>query len=123
VRDLDIPVRVAGGATLREADGLALSSRNAFLSPKQRAVAPALYRALRAVADGLRGGAAAAELIPASVADLIAAGFESVDYLELRDARTLAPLDRLTAEARLLVAARLGATRLIDNIGVSPAEG
>jgi len=123
VRDLDIPVRVVGGETTREADGLALSSRNAFLSPEQRAVAPALYRALRAVAAGLRGGATAAELIPASVAGLIAAGFESVDYLELRDARTLAPLDRLEGEARLLVAARLGTTRLIDNIGVSPAEG
>jgi pantoate--beta-alanine ligase len=116
VRDLDIPVRVIGGATLREADGLALSSRNAFLTPEQRAVAPALHRVLAEMVRGLVAGGAADDLADQARHALLAAGFDSVDYVELRDALSLAPLPRLDRPARVLAAARLGATRLIDNL-------
>lgn len=120
VTDLDIPVEVIGVPTMREADGLALSSRNAYLSAADRAVAPALYRALGAVAEGLRAGKGAEELCHRASADLLTAGFASVDYVEVRDAHSLAPLAHPTRPARILGAARLGATRLIDNIGVEP---
>lgn len=119
-RDLDIPVEIVGGATVREPDGLAMSSRNAYLSAAERAVAPALHRALAAVADGLRRGGRAEELCHRAAADLLAAGFLSVDYVEVRDADTLAPADRLDRPLRILAAARLGGARLIDNIGVEP---
>lgn len=118
VRDLDIPVRVIGAATVREADGLAMSSRNAYLTPEQRAIAPAIHRVLNGLAERLRAGEAAAPLLRAGADELLAAGFASVDYLELRDADGLAPLDRADRPARLLVAARLGKARLIDNIAV-----
>ncbi len=119
-RDLDIPVEIVGVPTAREADGLALSSRNAYLSDAERAIAPALHRALEAVADGLGQGGRAEELCHRAAADLVAAGFLSVDYVEVRDADTLAPVDRLERPARILGAARLGGARLIDNIGVEP---
>ena len=119
VRDLDIPVAVIGAPTVREADGLALSSRNAYLSPEQRAIAPAMFRVLTALAERLRNcDEAAAPLLAAGCEDLRYAGFASVDYLELRDTETLAPLTHADRPARLLVAARLGKARLIDNIGV-----
>lgn len=120
VRDLDIPVRVEGVATAREPDGLALSSRNAYLSVDERARAPELNAALRQAAEALRGGAAAAETLAAARDRILAAGFGAVDYVELRDAETLAPMQRLTGPARLLAAARLGKARLIDNIAVDP---
>lgn len=119
VRDLDVPVEVMGAATVREPDGLALSSRNAYLSPAERAMAPALYRVLTGVAERLRGGEIeAAPLLAEASAEILRTGFASVDYLELRDAETLAALDHADRPARLLVAARLGKARLIDNIGV-----
>lgn len=120
VRDLDIPVRIAGVATVREPDGLALSSRNVYLSPAERRVAPLLHAVLRDTAAALRqqpDGASAA--LERGIARLSAGGF-AVDYLELRDAETLAPLPALAAAARLLAAARLGRTRLIDNVPVAP---
>ncbi|WP_439580384.1 pantoate--beta-alanine ligase [Elioraea sp.] len=121
-RDLGLGVEVIGVPTVREPDGLALSSRNAYLSAAERAAAPALHRTLQEVAAGLRDGAAMAALRPDAVRGLVAAGFSEPDYLDLRDAETLAPRDRLDgAPARLLVAARLGATRLIDNIPVQRA--
>lgn len=120
VRDLDIPVRVEGVATLREDDGLAMSSRNAYMTPEQRAIAPWLIRALTGVADGLRAGAKAADLCPMAASGLLKAGFDSVDYIEVRDAASLAPAETLDRPLRILVAARLGKTRLIDNIGVEP---
>ncbi|RAU23873.1 pantoate--beta-alanine ligase [Paramagnetospirillum kuznetsovii] len=120
VRDLDIPVAVLGAPTLREDDGLAMSSRNAYMSTDERAVAPWLIRALTGVADGLRAGAKASDLCPKAVDGLIKAGFASVDYMEVRDAETLAPAELLDRPVRILVAARLGKTRLIDNIGVAP---
>ncbi len=119
-RDLDIPVRIEGVPTLREDDGLAMSSRNAYMTPEQRAVAPWLIRALTGVADGLRAGAKAADLCPMAASGLLKAGFDSVDYIEVRDAASLAPAETLDRPLRILVAARLGKTRLIDNIGVEP---
>lgn len=119
-RDLDLPVRIEGVPTVREADGLALSSRNAYLSAEDRAVAPALHRALQTVADGLRQGKGAQELCFRASADVLAAGFASVDYIEVRDAASMAPVTTLDRPVRVLAACRLGTTRLIDNIGVEP---
>lgn len=118
VRDLDIPVRVIGASTLREADGLAMSSRNAYLSPAERAAAPALYRVLTTIADRVKGGEAAAAPLAWGREELAKAGFGPIDYIDLRDADTLAPLYRADRPARLLAAARLGKARLIDNIPV-----
>jgi pantoate--beta-alanine ligase len=117
-RDLDLGVRVIGGQTVRERDGLAMSSRNVYLSPGERRVAPALYRAMKKTAKRLRGrddlGAALA-----GGAELInAAGF-ALDYFEARHAQTLAPIKSIKdGPIRLLVAAKLGNTRLIDNVAV-----
>jgi pantoate--beta-alanine ligase len=118
VRDLDIPVRIEAVSTVREADGLALSSRNAFLSAAERAVAPLLHQVLRDAAAALvKTDSDGANVLERGRARLREAGFD-VDYLELRDAETLAPMTALVAPARLLVAARLGRTRLIDNLPV-----
>ena len=115
-RDLNMDVEVAGVPTVREADGLALSSRNAYLSADERARAAALPQALqraRAVIEA--GGDIAAALADARQA-LSAAGFDTPDYVELRDAETLAPVAKMGKRpARLLAAARIGETRLIDN--------
>ena|SRR5579859_42984 len=119
-RDLDLPVAIRGVATLREADGLAMSSRNAYLSPAERAVAPALHRVLTVAAARLQGGAEAEPVLKDGIKAILEAGFGSVDYLELRSAEDLAPLARLDRPARLIVAARLGRARLIDNIPVNP---
>jgi pantoate--beta-alanine ligase len=120
-RDLDIPVRIEGVATVRETDGLALSSRNIYLSPPERQVAPLLHRVLRDTAAAVaRAPEAVAAALAGGVATLETGGF-AVDYLELRDPASLEPMPRLTSSARLLVAARLGRTRLIDNIAVEPA--
>jgi len=122
VRDLDIPVSVQGVGIVREEDGLALSSRNAYLSAEQRAVAPALFRTLSASADTLRSARVpASEVCAAAARALLEAGFDSVDYIELRDADTLAPVEFPVRPSRLLAAARLGATRLIDNVELIPA--
>ncbi len=117
-RDLDLPIRVVAVPTVREADGLALSSRNRGLTPDQRRLAPRLYETLTALAAKLAGGAAAAPELARGLADLARAGFEQVDYLDLRDGETLAALDRAAPGARLFAAAELGNIRLIDNISV-----
>ncbi len=114
VADLDIPVEVVGAPIVREADGLAMSSRNAYLSHGERAVAAALPRTLRAAAQAIAGGAAVAETLATARAALKSAGFK-VDYLTLADQASLQPLDQLQPGARLFAAARLGITRLIDN--------
>ena len=119
VRDLDIPVRIEGVATVREPDGLALSSRNSFLSPAERSTAPLLFRVLSRTARAVAAGAAAAPLLAAGRAELLQAGFDPVQYLELCDAETLLPLARAARPARLLAAAYLGKTRLIDNVPVA----
>ncbi len=120
VRDLDLPVRIVGVPTLRDADGLALSSRNAYLSEEERAAARALPRALMEAARAMRSGAAVGEALAQARQAIAAAGFAPIDYVELRDAGTLDPMERLDRPARILAAARLGATRLIDNLAVAP---
>ncbi len=117
-RDLNIPVKIIGVPTMRERDGLAMSSRNAYLSPNERAVAPTLYRTLKDSASRIKSGDAVAAALAAGRSEIERAGFV-VDYLELRDATTLAPVaSPKHGKMRLLVAAKLGRTRLIDNIKV-----
>ena len=106
--------------TQRDADGLALSSRNAYLSDEERAAARTLPRALGEAAQAIADGAPVAEALERARARLEAAGFDPIDYVELRDAETLAPLAALDRPARLLAAARIGRTRLIDNLPVDP---
>jgi pantoate--beta-alanine ligase len=113
VRDLDLPVKIIGAPTLREADGLALSSRNVYLSPSERQTAPLLHQSLQAIREGLRHGRAADVLIADESEKLTKAGF-GIDYLEWRDAHSLGPVQ--AGPNRLLIAAKLGQTRLIDNI-------
>ena len=119
--DLCLPVDVMGCATVREPDGLALSSRNAYLTPAERRAAPVLYRALRAGAGLIEAGERRTAPVEAAMADVLAAEplLGAVDYATVADAATLQPLDPLDGELRLLVAAHLGAARLIDNIGVT----
>jgi pantoate--beta-alanine ligase len=121
VRDLDLPVEIRGVPTLREADGLALSSRNRYLDADERARAPRLHAVLSRIADGLAAGGSATPLVTEGRAALEAAGFGPVQYLEARDAETLAPVERATRPARVLAAAYLGRTRLIDNVPVGPS--
>jgi pantoate--beta-alanine ligase len=117
-RDLHLPVSIRGGVTEREPDGLALSSRNRYLSPAERARAPRLHRALQQGAAAIRAGAAPNTAAAEAAAALAAAGF-AVDYVAARDAGTLEPVASPAAgPVRLLAAARLGRTRLIDNIAV-----
>lgn len=116
--DLNIPIEVTGCPTVREADGLAMSSRNARLSPPDRAAAPTLYAALTHAAQRLRGGEDPAPVLEAARAEILAGGFARVEYLDLRHPQTLTPLDRLDGPARLLAAAWLGPVRLIDNVAV-----
>ena len=118
VTDLNIPVDVIGCPTIREDDGLAMSSRNVRLSDAERAVAPALHRAMQAAAEAIRGGAPTGAALADARAAILAAGFGAVEYLDLRHAGTLEPIDRAGPPARLLVAAMLGEVRLIDNIAV-----
>ncbi|UWR60820.1 pantoate--beta-alanine ligase [Phaeobacter inhibens] len=117
-RDLDIPITVQGCATVREASGLAMSSRNLRLSPEALGKAGQLYPVLRDLADRLQMGAAFEDLLPAAKAHLAEAGFGDLEYLDLRCAETLEPLSRPDRPARLLVAAWLDGIRLIDNIAV-----
>lgn len=116
VRDLNMPVWIVGCETVREPDGLAMSSRNARLSAGARALAPALYAAMGRAATAVRGGQTGA--LQACAAEVLAAGFASVEYLELRDAATLLEPATLDGPLRLLAAAWLDGVRLIDNIPV-----
>jgi len=124
-RDLDLTQphvgAILGVPTVREPDGLALSSRNRYLSPEERAAAVALPRAMREAVAHIACGAQVAEALAALRAHVLAAGFSSVEYAELADSDSLALLAKLPARpARLLVAARIGGTRLIDNMPVPP---
>ena len=119
VRDLDLPLQIVALPTVREADGLAMSSRNAYLSAQERAAAPTLYRVITNVAEAAASGDVIAGAIAGGKTELEAAGFR-VDYLDVRDATTLAPITTdPEGPLRVLVAAWLGKTRLIDNIGVA----
>ena len=118
-RDLDFPLKIVGVPIMRDADGLALSSRNAYLTGEQRVAALALPNALKNAAAQIANGAVVADILSAAVADMLAAGFASVDYFSLVDAATLAPIaHRQNGPARLLAAARMGKTRLIDNLAI-----
>ncbi|MCH8999211.1 MAG: pantoate--beta-alanine ligase [Proteobacteria bacterium] len=117
-RDLDLPIDIVTVPTVRAADGLALSSRNRGLTPDQRRVAARLYQTLAALAAKLAGGTPAAPELARGRDDLARAGFDRVDYLDLRDGETLAALDRAAPGARLFAAAELGDIRLIDNISL-----
>ncbi|PZA12286.1 pantoate--beta-alanine ligase [Rhodopseudomonas palustris] len=116
--DLDMGVKVIGAPTVRERDGLAMSSRNVYLSAEERAVAPTLYRAMKEVAKRIKAGKSIASSLTTGAKLITEAGFV-LDYLEARHAETLAPIKSAKeGPIRLLVAAKLGKTRLIDNIAV-----
>lgn len=117
-RDFDLPVKVIGVPTVREPDGLALSSRNVYLSATERAVAPMIYRVLKGCADRIRSGEKVDRVLNVGRIEFDLAGF-ALDYLEARHAITLAPIATLKdGPIRLLAAVRLGKTRLIDNLAV-----
>lgn len=118
VADLNMAVEILGLPTVREEDGLALSSRNAYLSPDERGRAAALQRALSKAGDAIRAGAPVASALQEAKQALVDAGFLKIDYLALVDAATLEPLDGARGEMRLIAAAKIGSTRLIDNIAV-----
>lgn len=116
--DLDIPIEIIGCPTIREEDGLAMSSRNLLLSDRSRIKAPVLAEVMNDLRDGLLAGGSMSELGPEAEARILAAGFNKIDYLELRDGRALSLLDRAGENSRLFAAAWLAGVRLIDNIGV-----
>ncbi|MER8734611.1 pantoate--beta-alanine ligase [Mesorhizobium sp. M1227] len=118
-RDLDIPITIVPCPTVREVDGLALSSRNVRLSPAERAVAPELPSVLLETAERLARGSPVLPTLAEARAAILAAGYREVEYLELRDEADLRPMTSLDRPARLLVAAWLGGTRLIDNVRIS----
>jgi pantoate--beta-alanine ligase len=119
--DLDLPVDIVGAPIVREADGLALSSRNIYLSPAERTVAPTLHGALERAVEALASGQDIETAEQIAKRRVLAAGFPSVDYLEVRDSLSLTRLGPgpLRGEARILAAARLGRTRLIDNLAAT----
>ena len=118
--DLGLGVEVMGAATVRDGDGLALSSRNAYLSEDERRRAVALPRALEAARAAVLGGEPVAATLATAEQRLAAAGFGTIDYVALVDAATLEPLDVPAGAMRLIAAARIGTTRLIDNVRVVP---
>jgi pantoate--beta-alanine ligase len=116
--DLDLGVKVVGSRTVRERDGLAMSSRNVYLTPAERSAATILYRAMKQSAARLRAGDNAEAAMAGGAEMIVGAGF-ALDYFEVRHAETLAPIASLKdGPMRILVAAKIGKTRLIDNIGV-----
>jgi pantoate--beta-alanine ligase len=118
-RDLDFSVEITGMSIIRDTDGLALSSRNAYLTADERGSAVALPRALGQAADKIRAGVAVGPTLAAATNDLLAAGFSRVDYFALADAATLIELTDFDGrDARLLAAAKIGKTRLIDNLAI-----
>jgi pantoate--beta-alanine ligase len=122
VDDLDFGIEIVGVPTQRDDDGLALSSRNAYLTEEERAAARALPRALGEAAAALERGEPVAATLDLARRRLAEAGFDPIDYVALCDAQTLAPVTTLSGEARLLAAARMGGARLIDNLPVVPAQ-
>jgi len=122
VADLDMAIEIVGVPTQRDDDGLALSSRNAYLTPEERIVARALPRALGEAAASIERGGDIEAALAAAKTRLAEAGFDPIDYVALVDAATLEPLGMLAAPARLLAAAKLGRTRLIDNLAVNPVQ-
>lgn len=118
VTDLNIPSQILGCETIRESDGLALSSRNAYLSEDEREIAPELYKTLCQVADAANGGGDVIVSIMQACDRLEQLGYGPIDYLAVRDVKTLQHMPDGSEEGRVLVAANLGKTRLIDNIAI-----
>jgi len=119
VRDLAMPIEIVGMPTVREPDGLAMSSRNRYLSAAERETALQLYREMNTVAQTVRDGrSSCSEATAAASKALLAVGFDKVEYLTVVDAESLQTLEKAAGPARVIVAARLGRTRLIDNIAV-----
>jgi len=118
VRDLALPVTIIGATTLREPDGLAMSSRNAYLSPEERQIAGRLNLVLKEAAAGARAGGDLRKAEAQAIESLWAAGFHHVDYVAIRDAENLDHITRLERPARILAAVKIGKTRLIDNMAV-----
>lgn len=118
-RDLDFTHDIVGVPTVRDADGLALSSRNAYLTPEQRGQAVALPDTMRDAAKSIAKGDDIASVLEEAKAKLLTSGFHNVDYFELRNAETLENMTVFAKPARLLAAAHIGSTRLIDNIAVA----
>ena len=116
--DLGLPIEILGGPIIREADGLAMSSRNAYLMPEQRKIAGRLNIVLRDAITRLKHGDPVAVAEQFGRSDLLEAGFDSVDYVAIRDAATLETIESLDRPARILAAAKIGGTRLIDNMAV-----
>lgn len=117
--DLDFDIEIIGVPIVRDADGLALSSRNAYLNIDERKIALALPRTLQMAAKKIQDGVDVRQVLAAAKADLLSSGFANVDYFELADARTLAKMDHSDGrQARLLAAAKVGKTRLIDNLAL-----
>ena len=114
--DLDIPAEIIGCPTVREKDGLALSSRNAYLSAKERATAPYLNAVLVQISRSVRGGSNCTRAVNEGKKKLLQAGFIKVDYLEVVDSKTLMPVSTPSESSRILAAVWLGKTRIIDNI-------
>ena len=118
VTDLDIPVKIIGGPTIRELDGLALSSRNVYLDPKSRSIAPAIYNILNRYASAISKGNDIEKCLKLAKKDIQDAGFGKIDYLDLRNEQTLQRCTTKEEPSRLFAAVWLGSTRLIDNISV-----
>ncbi|WP_411891247.1 pantoate--beta-alanine ligase [Yoonia sp. SDW83-1] len=116
--DLDIPIEVVGCPTIREEDGLAMSSRNLLLSDRSRIKAPVLAEVMEDMRAQLRDGDGMSDIAEDAKTRILAAGFNDIDYLELRDGRDLSLLDQTVPDARLFAAAWLAGVRLIDNIAV-----
>lgn len=118
VRDLGLPVEIFGAPIVRDADGLAMSSRNAYLAPREREIAGSLNRVLFKAAERIRTGTSIADAEHEARNALLAAGFDSVDYVAARDTDTLASAEHASGDMRILAAATIGGTRLIDNMAV-----
>ena len=120
--DLNIPVDIVGVPTVRDADGLALSSRNAYLTADECARAPALHKAIVAAAQAIAAGGDIAAALATAKAAITAAGFGPIDYVEARHAETLAPRGSAAEPGRVLAAAQLGRARLIDNVAIQKSS-
>ena len=118
VADLDVPINVIASPTIRDVDGLALSSRNGYLSAEQRAIAPTLYASLQQVRNDIMSGTPVEQAIAAGKQKILDGGFDSLDYLGYCNSTDLQPLSHYSKQSVLLVAARLGTTRLIDNLNL-----
>jgi len=116
--EIELGIEILPVPVVREADGLALSSRNAYLTPEERTIAPAIYRTLLKVVQRVRAGRSIAEAETEGAAALLSAGFDRVDYFSVRDAKTLRPAREFPSPGRVLAAAWLGKTRLIDNLAL-----